>query len=146
MSNGTRSAGGVLEIRIPDMPPADTPLSGTELIQIVQLGRSRKLFLNQLTQFNDTAWLYKNTSYVMDVGEKVAADSTGSSFTISLPAAPVQGDTVELADAGAGWGLTNIMLGRNGSTIMGLAEDMTLNISRLSLVVTYDGTTWRVDE
>ena len=136
------SGAGVIQVRIPDMPPASSPLSGQELIQIVQLGRSRKLQLGDLSVFQGGAWQFKTSSYTAQNGERIA---TGASMTLNLPASPGAGHTVEVADA-VGWASNLVTLGRNGSTIMGLSEDLTLNISDLSLVVVFNGTTWRVSE
>jgi hypothetical protein len=51
---------------------------------------------------------------------------------------------VVVADAGASWGTNNLTVGRNGSTIGGLAEDLVCNINGVSVTLVYDGTTWEV--
>lgn len=73
----------------------------------------------------------------------VIADTTGGSFTVTLPASPTVGNQVVIADGG-NWGTNNLTVGRNGSTIEGLAEDLILNISGISVTFIYDGTTWEV--
>jgi hypothetical protein len=76
--------------------------------------------------------------------EGVLADTSGGAFTVTLPATPSVGDLVVVADAGASWGTNNLTVGRNGSTIGGLAEDLVCNINGVSVTLVYDGTTWEV--
>jgi hypothetical protein len=49
-----------------------------------------------------------------------------------------------VADAGANFGTNNLTVGRNGSTIGGLAENLVIDITGVSVQLVYDGTTWEV--
>ncbi|GEM_PF-2504668 len=60
-------------------------------------------------------------------------------LTLTLPATPAEGDEVRLLCVTAGHVLT-----RNGGTIMGLGEDMTLDLLGLPVRVWFDGITWRL--
>jgi len=73
----------------------------------------------------------------------VIADTTGGAFTVNLPASPSTGAQVFLADGGA-WGTNNLTVGRNGSTIEGVAQDLVCDITGVSIQMLYDGTTWQV--
>jgi hypothetical protein len=73
----------------------------------------------------------------------IIADTTGGSFTVTLPATPATGAQVSIVD-GANWSTNNLTVARNGSTIEGLAEDLLLDISGASVHLVYDGTTWEV--
>jgi hypothetical protein len=74
----------------------------------------------------------------------VLADTSGGAFTVTLPAAPSAGDQCIVADAGANFGTNNLTVGRNGSTIGGLAQDLVIDITGVSVQLVYDGTTWEV--
>jgi hypothetical protein len=63
---------------------------------------------------------------------------------VTLPATPVTGAQVVVADAGSSWGTNNLTVGRNGSTIGGLAENLVCDITGASVQFVYDGTTWEV--
>jgi hypothetical protein len=89
------------------------------------------------------AYVRKTSNYTAVKNQRIIADTTGGTFTITLPATPGIGDTVVIADGG-NWGTTSLTVNRNGSTIEGDAEDMTLNIGGVSAQFTYDGTTWQV--
>ena len=82
-----------------------------------------------------------NTTLTNNQG--VIADTTGGTFTVTLPATPSSGNQVWIADGGS-WGTTNLTVGRNGSTIEGTAADLTLDISGVEIQMIYDGTTWNV--
>jgi hypothetical protein len=82
-------------------------------------------------------------NHTMVAGTGVIADTTGGAFTVTLPASPSVGDEVAIADGGS-WGVAYLTVARNGSTIEGLAEDLTLDVSGLKVGLVYDGTTWQV--
>jgi hypothetical protein len=73
----------------------------------------------------------------------IIADTTGGSFTVTLPATPSTGFQVSIVD-GADWSVNNLTVARNGSTIEGAAEDLVLDIGGASVHFVYDGTTWEV--
>jgi hypothetical protein len=63
--------------------------------------------------------------------------------TITLPASPQPGWEVTIATAGT---FTDTIIARNGTNIMGLAEDMTLNLPNYSVTLFYVDATrgWRI--
>lgn len=89
-------------------------------------------------------YVYKTANYNVSNKEGVLADTSGGAFTVTLPAAPTTGDQVVVADAGSNWGTNNLTVGRNGSTIGGLAQDLVCDITGVSVQLVYDGSTWEV--
>ncbi len=65
---------------------------------------------------------------------------TAATKTITLPASPVEGDTV-CVSVGA---FTDTVIARNGSTIMSLAEDLTVDKASATVTLRYIGSTWRI--
>jgi hypothetical protein len=49
-----------------------------------------------------------------------------------------------VADAGNNWSTNPLYVGRNGSTINNLAEDLACDVTGTSVQLVYDGTTWEV--
>lgn len=88
-------------------------------------------------------WAKKTANYTAASGDKILADTTAGTFTVTLPASPVLGDNVIIADAGS-WQTTNLTVARNGSTIEGAAEDLVLDIPNIQVEFVYDGATWEV--
>ena len=73
----------------------------------------------------------------------VIADTSGGTFTVTLPATPAVGTQVSVVD-GANWSTTNLTIARNGSTIEALAENLVLDLGGASVHLVYDGITWNV--
>lgn len=89
-------------------------------------------------------WTTKTTTYTAVNGDRIAADTSGGAFTITLPATPTAGHYVEFTDGGGAWATNNLTIARNGSTIMGLSEDMICGINNMGFGLVYNGTTWRL--
>jgi len=87
-------------------------------------------------------YIFTTTPVTATSNQGVLADTSGGSFTVTLPATPATGAQVVIADAGNSWGTNNLTVGRNGSTIGGLAEDLVCDINGVSVQFVYDGTTW----
>ena len=90
-----------------------------------------------------SSWAKKTTTYTAVAGDKILADTTGGSFTVTLPATPTIGDSVIIADANS-WATSNLIINRNGSTIEGSSDNVTLDIANIELEFIYDGSTWEV--
>lgn len=89
-------------------------------------------------------YVVKTANYTTQDKEGVLADTSGGAFTVTLPATPATGAQVVVADSGASWATNNLTIGRNGSTIGGLAQDLVCDITGASVQLVYDGTTWEV--
>jgi len=125
--------------------------NGTSAVQVVAPGTNG----NVLTS-NGTTWVssvassgglvysYTTTPVTATNNQGILADTSGGSFTVTLPATPSVGNQVIIADAGSFWGTNNLTVGRNGSTIGGLAQDLVCDLSGVSVQFVYDGTTWEV--
>jgi hypothetical protein len=86
----------------------------------------------------------KTANYTAGFNEGVITDTSGGAFTVTLPASPIAGVQVVVTDAGGSWGSNNLTVARNGSTIAGLSENLTCDITGASVQMLYDGATWRV--
>lgn len=89
-------------------------------------------------------YVYKTANHTTQDKEGVLTNTSGGAFTVTLPATPATGAQVVIADAGAFWGTNNLTVGRNGSTIGDLAQDLVCDITGASVQLVYDGTTWEV--
>jgi hypothetical protein len=86
----------------------------------------------------------RTANYTASINEGVLTDTSAGAFTITLPASPLSGSQVVVADSGNSWGTNNLTIARNGSTINGLAENLVCDISGVSVTLVYDGATWEV--
>ena len=84
----------------------------------------------------------KSAAYTAAVNQAIIADTSGGSFTITLPATPSVGDTVIIAD-GADFSINSLIVSGNGKLIEGY-NTFTLNIKNVKVDFVYDGTSWQV--
>jgi hypothetical protein len=89
------------------------------------------------------AWVTKTANYTAVNGDRIIANTSGGSFTITLPTAPTLGTSILIND-GANWSTNNLIIARNGSTIEGLSENLTVDIGNIQLELVYSGSTWEV--
>ena len=87
-------------------------------------------------QVSTNTLLVKNTASLVD--------TTSSVITLTLPASPSQGDQVIIADKAYTFATNNVIVERNGSTIQGYDEDLTINIDGALVTLIYSGATWVV--
>jgi len=89
-------------------------------------------------------WTLQSMNYLAVSGDLIMADTSAGSWTLTLPATPQSGDAVQIQDAGDSFHINNLTIARNGSTIMGLAENMLVDVQRASFTLIYNTTTWRI--
>ena len=80
----------------------------------------------------------------MSAGTRYGVNTASNTVTATLLSSPSTGDAVFFADAGGAFATYNLTIGRNGNTIMGLAEDMTVSTNNSSTGLFYNGSTWRI--
>lgn len=85
----------------------------------------------------------KETSFLAVSGKAYYCDTTSVPIDVILPHPPVINDFV-IISTGPDASTNNITVARNGETIMGLAEDMTISINNITVELIYDGSTWRI--
>lgn len=70
--------------------------------------------------------------------------TAGSAVTITLPAAPATGDVIRLMDGESISDTVTHVVNRNGNTIMGLSENLNLNVIGIDFQIWYNGSDWRL--
>ena len=94
----------------------------------------------------DGQWINRSSAYTAVKYNRILADTTSAAFTITLPASPSVGDWVHIVDAASKFSTNKLTVGRNGSNIMGLAENLDMDVNNTSVVFVYQGATqgWRI--
>jgi hypothetical protein len=80
------------------------------------------------------------TALTMAVDTQVTFTNAGLT-TITLPASPSSGDLVWITPANS---LTTNIIARNGSTIMDLAQDLTIDVAKATVRLRYTDSSWRL--
>jgi hypothetical protein len=84
-----------------------------------------------------SAWVSVDSALTLYSGQKALADTTSSPVTLTLPSSPNLGDEVRVIDATNNAATNNITVARNGSKIMGLDSDLTVNIDEAAFGLVY---------
>jgi len=90
------------------------------------------------------SYVAKSANYTINNNEGVLANTATGAFTVTLPASPVVGNQVVVADAFGDFGANALTIARNGSTIANIAENLVCDINGVSVQLVYTGNTWDV--
>jgi hypothetical protein len=87
----------------------------------------------------------KTTGFTAVSGNGYFCNTTSAAFTVTLPATPVAGDIVAIADYNGTAGTNAITVGRNSSNINGAATNFIINVNYASISFVYVDSTagWR---
>jgi hypothetical protein len=86
-----------------------------------------------------SAWVVKTGTYTAVAGDRILANTNGGAFTITLPASPSTGDTVNFVDQGYDFNTNALTVGRNSSNIANAAADLVVNTQGAAFGLVYSG-------
>lgn len=78
----------------------------------------------------------------INAGERIFANATSGGFTLTLPASPAEGDTIQIIDVAGICATNNITIARNTQKIQNLNEDLIMNLNNAALTMIYSGVTF----
>jgi hypothetical protein len=104
-----------------------------------------RIFASEIVSSSST-WLYTSTNTVSAGGTKWFVNTSATTVTMTLPLLPSVGDSVEFIDYSGTFGTNNLIFARNGEKIMGLAEDLIINLDFAANTMIYSGVTqgWKI--
>jgi hypothetical protein len=100
-------------------------------VDILGTGLTTSLYVQGQSQVRKVAITTTSTSLTLEEGRTYVYYGVG---TYTLPTSPVVGDRIEIINRS---GVTTAILARNGSNIMGVADDLELDIIDANFKVTY---------
>ena len=83
----------------------------------------------------------KTGNFTASAGHGVFANTTGSAWTLTLPASPSLGDEVSFVDYAGTFDTNNLTIGRNSSKIHGADEDLTVSVERAANTLVFTDST-----
>jgi hypothetical protein len=98
----------------------------------------------QVSSFGTDAVTNRTVTTTQNVlaGERIFANATSASFTLTLPASPSEGDTIQIIDVAGIFALNPVTVARNGLKIANLTEDLILNLNNAAVTLIYSGATF----
>jgi len=87
-----------------------------------------------------TPWTVISTNTAATSGSQYLVNTSGGPLTLTLPSTPSANAVVIIGDD-ANFNTNNLTVARNGSTINGVADDLTIDIGYSVTTLVYDGTT-----
>jgi hypothetical protein len=84
-------------------------------------------------------WRAITAAETVQAGANIAANTNGSSYTVTLPASPSIGDQVNFIDQGWDFNSNALVVGRNSSNIANAASDLTVNTQGAAFGLVYSG-------
>ena len=99
--------------------------------------------LTGVTPFN---WSTKTSNYTAVHKDGLFIDTSAGIVTVTLPASPSAGDYVHFIDLDGTFATNNLIVDRNGSNIIGVASDLTVDINNSGLTLVYTDATngWKL--
>jgi hypothetical protein len=96
--------------------------------------------------FTGNPWKIINANYLAVSGDRLMINTSATSVTVTLPATPILGDNVQFVDYGYTFGLNTATIAGNGQLIMGLAEDLIIDIPGAANTFIYASTStgWKL--
>jgi hypothetical protein len=94
----------------------------------------------------DINYTVVSTNTTLQAADLIAADTSGGSFTLTLPANPNNGDAVDIFDFSDTFDTNSLTIARNGTKIEGLEENLVCNVEGAYFTLIYTGATrgWQV--
>ena len=88
----------------------------------------------------------KTANYTAVAGDNLFCDTSAGAFAITLPASPTLNTSVSFVDLAGKFNNYPVTVLRNGQKIMGIAQDLTLNVVNSSSRLVYSNSTygWRL--
>ena len=83
------------------------------------------------------AWQIKTGTYTASDGDNLFCDTSGTAFTLTLPASPSIGNQVKIIDAEGTFGTNNLTVGRNSQKIQGATSDLVISTNGAGIALVY---------
>ena len=113
------------------------PTSDGSAEQFLKTNGSGTLSFADVPSGIESNFTVRTANFNASAGVRYYLDTSGGSFTMTLPGSPTAGDQVAFVDYGGNFATNAAVLDRNGSNIMGSAANMNLDVDYFSGTVEY---------
>lgn len=91
-----------------------------------------------------TSYVTKVANYTAAAGDLILADTSGGSWTLTLPASPTTGSVVTVLDAKGTFGVFSLFINPGGNAIMNDSTTLIVGTNGQGFGLVYNGTQWRI--
>lgn len=88
-------------------------------------------------------WIYVTANHTATPNQRIVADTTAGTFTVTLPINPVIGYYVVITDGGD-WSTNHLEVDPDGATIEGYTDNVNLDIAGITVEFIWANNTWQV--
>lgn len=88
-------------------------------------------------------WIRITANYTAQSGNRLIADTTTASFTVTLPSTPALGEYIVLTDGGD-WSINPLIVSAGGASIEGYTEDVSIDVGGVTTELLWDGSMWQI--
>ena len=88
-------------------------------------------------------WIKITSNYTASSGNRIIADTTAGSFTITLPSSPSVGSYIVLTDGG-NWRDNPLTISAGEASIEGYNDDVLVDIGGVTTELLWDGSIWQI--
>jgi hypothetical protein len=88
-------------------------------------------------------WIKVTSNYTATSGNRIIADTTSETFTITLPSNPVLGSYIVITD-GNDWGVNELIISTNNQPIEGITGDIAIDLPGVTIEFIWDGVQWQI--
>ena len=88
------------------------------------------------------SWINTNSTFTATSGNHIFVDTSVAPVTVVLPITPSIGDNIAFIDYTGYFGTNSLTFSRNGNLIMGLAEDLVVDINGAANELIYSGSAY----
>jgi hypothetical protein len=87
-----------------------------------------------------------SSAQTLSNSQNIAADTSGGTFTLTLPLNPNEGDSIDIFDYAETFNTNPLLIARNGERIESLEEDLIANVQGAYFTMIYTGSTrgWQI--
>jgi hypothetical protein len=129
---------GIIENAIAQISSYTLPTASPGVLGGVKIGSGLTIGADgSVATTSDAEWVVKSTSYNAVAGDKIFVDTSAGSVSITLPATPPTGATIRFADFKSSFEVSPLILLRNGSKILGISDDLSVDIDNKSITLVY---------
>ena len=88
-------------------------------------------------------WIYVTANHTATPNQRIVADTTAGTFTVTLPINPVVGYYVVITDGGD-WSTNHLEVDPDGATVEGYTDNVNLDIAGITVEFIWANNTWQV--